>query len=61
MEATAPAILEIGVVLLLAGAAGWLMRRIGLPAVVGLSGGGAVVVAVHPRVRGRPTSTPALR
>ena len=35
MEATAPTILEIGVVLLAAAAAGWIARRIGLPAVVG--------------------------
>lgn len=35
MEPTAPAILEIGLVLLAAVAAGWVARRIGLPAVVG--------------------------
>jgi len=32
---TAPAVLEIGLVLLLAVAAGWLARRVGLPAVLG--------------------------
>src|SRR2546428_207003 len=32
---TAPAVLGIGLLLLLAGAAGWLARRIGLPAVLG--------------------------
>ncbi|HEX9561311.1 MAG TPA: cation:proton antiporter [Candidatus Dormibacteraeota bacterium] len=32
---TAPAILEIGLVLLLAVAGGWLARRFGLPAVLG--------------------------
>ena len=35
MDLTAPTILEIGVVLLLAAAAGWLSRRLGLPAVLG--------------------------
>lgn len=35
MDATAPGILEIGLVLLGAVAAGWVARRIGLPAVVG--------------------------
>jgi CPA2 family monovalent cation:H+ antiporter-2 len=35
VEATAPAILELGAVLLVAAAAGWLARRVGLPAVVG--------------------------
>ena len=35
METTAPAILEIGIVLLAAVAAGFVARRIGLPAVVG--------------------------
>jgi CPA2 family monovalent cation:H+ antiporter-2 len=35
MDASAPPILELGVVLLLAAAAGWLARRVGLPAVVG--------------------------
>ncbi len=35
MDTTAPAILELGVVLLLAAGAGWTARRVGLPAVVG--------------------------
>ena len=35
MESTAPAIFEIGFVLLLAAIAGWLARRLGLPAVLG--------------------------
>jgi CPA2 family monovalent cation:H+ antiporter-2 len=35
MESTAPAILEIGIVLLAAVAAGFVARRVGLPAVVG--------------------------
>ena len=35
MDVTAPAIFEIGFVLLLAVAAGWLARRLGLPAVIG--------------------------
>ena len=45
MEITAPAILEIGGLLLAAAAAGWLARRIGLPAVVGYL---AVGLAVSP-------------
>jgi CPA2 family monovalent cation:H+ antiporter-2 len=35
VEVTAPAILEIGALLLAAAAAGWISRRLGLPAVVG--------------------------
>lgn len=35
METTGPAILELGLVLLAAVAAGWVARRLGLPAVVG--------------------------
>src|SRR5512142_1646217 len=35
MEATAPTILEIGLVLLVAAAAGWLARKAGLPAIAG--------------------------
>jgi len=35
VESTAPAIFEIGFVLLLAAIAGWLARRLGLPAVLG--------------------------
>lgn len=45
MEITAPAILEIGALLLAAAAAGWLARRIGLPAVVGYL---AVGLAISP-------------
>jgi len=45
MDATGPTILEIGLVLLAAAAAGWLARRIGLPAVVGYL---AVGLAVSP-------------
>ncbi|MGH7862298.1 MAG: cation:proton antiporter, partial [Candidatus Dormibacteraceae bacterium] len=45
MDLTAPAIFEIGLLLLLAVAAGWLARRIGLPAVVGYI---AVGLAVSP-------------
>ena len=35
MEHTAPAILEIGLLLVFAVAAGWLARKLGLPAVLG--------------------------
>jgi K+:H+ antiporter len=35
MEASGPVILEIGIVLCVAVAAGWAMRRLGLPAVIG--------------------------
>ncbi len=35
MDASAPPIFELGVVLLVAAAAGWVARRVGLPAVVG--------------------------
>jgi CPA2 family monovalent cation:H+ antiporter-2 len=45
IETTAPIILEIGAVLLVAAAAGWLARRVGLPGVVGYL---AVGVAVSP-------------
>lgn len=45
MEVTAPAILEIGTVLLVAAAAGWIARRVGLPAVIGYL---AVGVAFSP-------------
>jgi CPA2 family monovalent cation:H+ antiporter-2 len=45
VEITAPAILEIGALLLAAAAAGWLARRIGLPAVVGYL---AVGLAISP-------------
>lgn len=42
---TAPAVFDIGVVLLLAAAAGWLARRIGLPGVVGYL---AIGLAISP-------------
>ncbi|HKG56610.1 MAG TPA: cation:proton antiporter [Candidatus Limnocylindrales bacterium] len=45
MDATAAPILELGLVLLLAAAAGWVARRVGLPAVVGYL---AVGVAISP-------------
>src|SRR3954469_14578525 len=45
MPETGPAILEIGVVLLAAAAAGWTARRIGLPAIVGYL---AVGLAISP-------------
>ncbi len=48
MERTAPTILEIGVVLLAAAAAGWGARRIGLPAVVGYLGVGLAVSPFTP-------------
>lgn len=48
MEVTAPAILQIGIVLLLAATAGWLMRQIGLPAVVGYLGVGLLVSPFTP-------------
>src|SRR5229473_3546101 len=45
---TAPAILEIGLVLLLAVAAGWLARRLGLPAVIGYLIVGVIVSPFTP-------------
>jgi K+:H+ antiporter len=45
---TAPAVLEIGMVLLLAVGAGWLARRIGLPAVLGYLAVGLVVSPFTP-------------
>jgi monovalent cation:H+ antiporter-2, CPA2 family len=48
MEVTAPAILQIGIVLLLAASAGWLMRRVGLPAVVGYLAVGLLVSPFTP-------------
>jgi CPA2 family monovalent cation:H+ antiporter-2 len=45
VEITAPAILEIGALLLAAAAAGWVARRLGLPAVVGYL---AVGLAISP-------------
>jgi CPA2 family monovalent cation:H+ antiporter-2 len=48
MEHTAPAILEIGIVLLVAAGAGWLARAAGLPAVVGYLAVGLVVSPFTP-------------
>lgn len=48
MDATATPILEIGVLLLGAVVAGWLARRVGLPAVVGYLGLGLVVSPFTP-------------
>lgn len=45
---TAPAVLEIGMVLLLAVGAGWLARRAGLPAVLGYLGVGLIVSPFTP-------------
>src|SRR5216684_7174068 len=45
---TAPAVLEIGILLLLAVAAGWLARRIGLPAVLGYLVVGLIVSPFTP-------------
>src|SRR3979490_2172888 len=45
---TAPAVLEIGMVLLLAVGAGWLARRAGLPAVLGYLAVGLVVSPFTP-------------
>jgi Kef-type K+ transport system membrane component KefB len=47
---TAPAVLEIGMVLLLAVGAGWLARRIGLPAVLGYLAVGLIVSPFTPPV-----------
>src|SRR4051794_39766227 len=48
MPETGPAILEIGVVLLAAAAAGWTARRVGLPAIVGYLAVGLVVSPFTP-------------
>lgn len=48
MESTAPAIFEIGFVLLVAAIAGWLARRAGLPAVLGYLAIGLVVSPFTP-------------
>src|SRR5207302_3119870 len=48
MEATPPAVFEIGFVLLLAAVAGWLARRAGLPAVLGYLAIGVVVSPFTP-------------
>jgi CPA2 family monovalent cation:H+ antiporter-2 len=48
MDSSAPAIFEIGFVLLLAALAGWLARRLGLPAVLGYLAAGLVVSPFTP-------------
>lgn len=48
MEPTAPAILDIGVVLLVAAVAGWIARRFGLPAVLGYLATGLIVSPFTP-------------
>lgn len=48
MEVTAPRILELGAVLLLAAAAGWAARRVGLPAVLGYLGVGLAISPFTP-------------
>jgi CPA2 family monovalent cation:H+ antiporter-2 len=48
MEGSGPVILEIGIVLSIAVAAGWLMRRLGLPAVIGYLAVGLVVSPFTP-------------
>jgi CPA2 family monovalent cation:H+ antiporter-2 len=48
VEASAASVLEIGVVLVLATAAGWLARRVGLPAVLGYLAVGLVVSPFTP-------------
>jgi CPA2 family monovalent cation:H+ antiporter-2 len=48
IETTAPIILELGAVLLVAAAAGWLARRVGLPGVVGYLAIGILVSPFTP-------------
>ena len=48
METSAPAILELALLLLAAAAAGWLARRAGLPAVIGYLAVGALVSPLTP-------------
>ena len=48
MDSTAPAIFDIGFVLLLAALGGWLARRLGLPAVLGYLAAGVVVSPFTP-------------
>lgn len=48
METTAPAIFEIGFVLLVAAIAGWLARRAGLPAVLGYLATGLIISPFTP-------------
>src|SRR2546428_294406 len=52
METSAPAIFEIGFVLLVAAIAGWLARRAGLPAVLGYLATGLIVWSVLQDVAG---------
>src|SRR4029077_5179879 len=60
VETTAPAILEIGIVLLAAVAAGFVARRIGLPAVVGYLLVGRVVSPFTPGYVAAPDQLPLL-
>jgi monovalent cation:H+ antiporter-2, CPA2 family len=48
MEETAPAVLELGLVLVAAAAAGWLARRLGLPSTIGYLAIGLVVSPFTP-------------
>jgi monovalent cation:H+ antiporter-2, CPA2 family len=48
VEETAPAVLELGLVLLAAAAAGWVARRVGLPATLGYLAVGLVVSPFTP-------------
>lgn len=48
MESTAPAIFDIGFVLLLAALGGWVARRLGLPAVLGYLATGVIVSPFTP-------------
>ena len=48
MESTAPAVFEIGFILLAAAVAGWIARRVGLPAVIGYLAVGLLVSPFTP-------------
>ncbi|TMF84830.1 MAG: potassium transporter Kef [Chloroflexi bacterium] len=48
MESTAPAVFEIGFILLAAAVAGWIARRLGLPAVIGYLAVGLLVSPFTP-------------